>query len=100
MHYIIENFERLIAPFAETLQYFPVKSVSVITGAGGRHEPISAIHPNAIDKGKNDLIAGVLDQALGLRAGAAVAAAANGTATEANVPDEEDAPPKPERKKE
>ncbi len=98
--YIIENFERLIAPFAETLQYFPVKSVSVITGAGGRHEPISAIHPNAIDKGKNDLISGVLDQALGLRAGAAVAAAANGTATEANVPDAEDGPPKPERKKE
>ena len=64
--YIIENFERLIAPFAETLQYFPVGNTSIITGAGGHHEPISAIDPNAIEKGKNDLIGGVLARALGL----------------------------------
>ncbi len=64
--YIIENFERLIAPFAETLQYFPVKTTSIITGAGGHHEPISAIDPNAIEKGKNDLIGGALARALGL----------------------------------
>lgn len=68
--YIIENFDRLIAPFAETLQYFPVKNVSIITGAGGKHEPISAIEPNAIEKGKNDLIAGVLGRALADRAAA------------------------------
>ena len=64
--YILENFERLIAPFAETLQFFPVKHVSIITGAGGHHAPISAIHPNAIEKEKNDLIGGVLGRALGL----------------------------------
>jgi len=64
--YIIENFERLIVPFAQTLQYFPVKNVSIITGVGGHHEPISAIDPNAIEKGKNDLIGGVLAEALGI----------------------------------
>ncbi|WP_455382715.1 SPFH domain-containing protein [Salinispira pacifica] len=65
--YIIENFERLIAPFAETLQLFPVANTSVITGVGGHHEPISAIDPNAIEKGKNDMIGGVLAEALGIR---------------------------------
>ena len=49
---MIENFERLIAPFAETLGYFPVDRLSVITGAEGSHEPISAIHPNAIESGE------------------------------------------------
>lgn len=54
--YLIENFERLIRPFAETLNYFPAKNISVITGIEGRHEPISAIHPNAIEEMKNNLI--------------------------------------------
>jgi flotillin len=64
--YIIENFERLVAPFAETLSLFPVKNLSVITGAEGKHEPISAIHPNAIDDEKNKLIAGAISSALGM----------------------------------
>jgi flotillin len=64
--YIIENFERLVAPFAETLSLFPVKKLSVITGAQGKHEPISAIHPNAIDDEKNKLIAGAISSALGM----------------------------------
>jgi len=62
--YLIENFERLIAPFAETLELFPVKRVSIITGAGGHHEPISAIHPNAVEAQKNALIGGVMAEAL------------------------------------
>lgn len=64
--YIIENFERLVAPFAETLSLFPVKKLSVITGAEGKHGPISAIHPNAIDDEKNKLIAGAISSALDL----------------------------------
>lgn len=54
--YLIENFERLIRPFAETLDYFPAKNISVITGLEGRHEPISAIHPSAVEEMKNNLI--------------------------------------------
>jgi flotillin len=62
--YIIENFQRLIEPFAETLSLFPVEQVSVVTGVEGSHEPISAIHPNAIAEEKNKLIAGALTAAL------------------------------------
>lgn len=69
--YLIENFERLIAPFAETLELFPVKRVSIITGAGGHHEPISAIHPNAVEQQKNVLIGGVMADALRTRRSAA-----------------------------
>ena len=72
--YIIENFARIIEPFAETLKFFPVKKVSVITGAEGTHEPISAIHPNAVEKGKNDLIAGALNEMLGQQPTGAVSA--------------------------
>jgi flotillin len=63
--YLIENFERLIGPFAETLGFFPVDNISVITGAEGKHDPISAIHPNAIASEKNDLIREVIADALG-----------------------------------
>ncbi len=62
--YIIENFQSLIQPFAETLSLFPVEQVSVITGVEGDHPPISAIHPNAIAEEKNKLIAGALVSAL------------------------------------
>ena len=62
--YIIENFQRLIAPFSETLDYFPVGQISVITGAEGNREPISAIHPDAVAKERNDLIAGAMADAL------------------------------------
>jgi flotillin len=64
--YIIENFERLVKPFAETLSLFPVEKLSVITGAEGRHEPISAIHPNAVELEKNKLVGGAISTALGL----------------------------------
>ncbi|MDY0093548.1 MAG: SPFH domain-containing protein [Candidatus Vecturithrix sp.] len=62
--YIIENFQRLIEPFAETLSFFPAEQVSVFTGIEGEHKPISAIHPNAIAEEKNRLIAGALTDAL------------------------------------
>ncbi len=62
--YIVENFERLIAPFAETLNFFPVDRLTVITGVEGQHGPISAIHPNAIDMEKNRLIGGAIAEVL------------------------------------
>ena len=62
--YVIENFNRLIEPFAETLNYFPVKNISVITGTEGDHQPISAIHPNAISREKNEMIGGAIASAM------------------------------------
>jgi hypothetical protein len=62
--YLLENFERLIAPFAETLEFFPVERLSVITGAEGEHRPISAIHPNAIEMEKNNLLGGIMSEVL------------------------------------
>jgi flotillin len=62
--YIIENFRGLIEAFSETLAFFPVEQLSIITGAEGAHQPISAIHPNAIDDEKNKLIAGAIAAAL------------------------------------
>jgi hypothetical protein len=64
--YIIDNFEKLIGPFAETLELFPVGWLSIITGAEGRHDPISAITPHAIEAEKNRLIEGALAEAAGL----------------------------------
>jgi flotillin len=63
--YIIENFARMIEPFAETLKFFPVDKLSVLTGMEGRREPISAIHPDAVAQGRNDLIAEALKTILG-----------------------------------
>jgi hypothetical protein len=63
--YLIENFEQLINPFAETLGFFPVDKLSVITGAEGKHDPISAIHPNAIEDEKNKAIAGAISSIMG-----------------------------------
>jgi hypothetical protein len=62
--YIIDNFEKLIGPFAETLELFPVGWLSIITGAEGRHEPISAVNPHAIEVEKNRLIEGALGGAV------------------------------------
>lgn len=67
--YIIEKFNNLIQPFAETLELFPSKKLSVITGAEGRREPISAIHPDAVEEMKNRLLGGALNEALGLDKG-------------------------------
>jgi hypothetical protein len=78
--YLLENFDRLIAPFAETLRYFPVERLSVITGAEGNHEPISAIHPNAIDQEKNTLLGGIMSEVL--RRGREEAATASSAGSE------------------
>ncbi len=64
--FMIENFESVIRPFAETLALFPTQRLSIITGAEGSHEPISAIHPNAIELEKNKLLQGAIAKALGL----------------------------------
>ena len=84
--YLLENFERLVAPFAETLKYFPVDRVSVITGAEGRHEPISAIHPNAIDAERNRMIGGVMSEVFGSIGGAKETATAAAGASQATGP--------------
>jgi regulator of protease activity HflC (stomatin/prohibitin superfamily) len=62
--YLIENFQQLITPFAETLGFFPVEKLSVITGAEGKHDPISAIHPNAIEDEKNKAIAAAISHVM------------------------------------
>ncbi len=62
--YIIEHFQQLIEPFTETLSYFPAKQISVVTGAQGEHQPISAIHPNAVAEAKNAMLGGALKAAL------------------------------------
>ena len=76
--YILENFDRLIAPFAEMLQLFPVDKLSIITGLDGSDGPISAIHPGAVDAERNKLIA------------AAIAGAATTERVHGNVSDGED----------
>ncbi|MFP4364965.1 MAG: SPFH domain-containing protein [Spirochaetia bacterium] len=62
--YLIENFQRIIKPYAETMAFFPVNNISVISGAEGRHEPISAVHPHAVDAEKNSYIGTIMQQAL------------------------------------
>lgn len=69
--YLIENFQQLIEPFAETLSYFPARHISVVTGAQGDQQPISAIHPNAIAETRNLLLGGALQTALEQRHAAA-----------------------------
>ncbi|QQO11193.1 SPFH domain-containing protein [Breznakiella homolactica] len=59
--WLIDNFERIFDPFAETLSQYPSGHVSVITGAGTGTEPISAIHPNAVAAAKNDIIASAFE---------------------------------------
>jgi flotillin len=92
--YLLENFERLIGPFAETLQFFPVEKLSVITGAEGQRRPISAIHPDAIALEKNNLLGDVMsdvlrganaDRSIGSRNNAADRSAGTGI-TEREVP--------------
>jgi hypothetical protein len=59
--YLIEHFDQFIQPFAQTLDLFPVKQATVITGAGASHPPLSAIHPHPIEEEK----ARLLQQAFG-----------------------------------
>ncbi|MBU0934005.1 MAG: hypothetical protein KKC64_00180 [Spirochaetes bacterium] len=61
--WVLDNFEKLFKPFAATLSGYPAKHVSVLTGAGGDHQPLTAIHPNAISANRNELIAAALENA-------------------------------------
>jgi len=54
--YIIENFEKFMKPFAQTLSLFPVKQSTVISGANQSNAPISAIHPHPIEQEKARLL--------------------------------------------
>ena len=60
--YLIEHFEALMRPFAQTLALFPVEQTTVITGASGSHAPLSGIHPHPIEEKK----ARLLQQAFGV----------------------------------
>lgn len=56
--YIIENFDKFIKPFTQTLNLFPVKASTVITGITGTglQQPISAIDPHPIEQQKAQLL--------------------------------------------
>ncbi len=58
--YLIDNFEKLFSPFAETMSYFHADRVSVVTGAGGERRPLSATIPDAVAMARNEIIAGAL----------------------------------------
>ena len=63
--WLIENFDSIFKPFTETLAHYPVDHVSIITGAGGNTEPISAIHPNAVAKARNEIVEDTLKKIAG-----------------------------------
>jgi hypothetical protein len=81
--YVIENFRRFSEPFARTLSLLPVSHATVISGAQGFHEPLSAIHPHPIEEEK----ARLLRQALGGVAAAASGESGSTDATAHPVPD-------------
>jgi hypothetical protein len=54
--WLIDNFDSLFKPFTETLSHYPVDHVSIITGAVENGRPISAIHPNAVAKARNEIV--------------------------------------------
>ena len=83
--YIIEHFDKFIEPFAQTLSLFPAQHVTVISGAGGTHAPISGVHPHPVEEEKARLML----QALGAVASVADterAAAPDGRERTAPVP--------------
>jgi regulator of protease activity HflC (stomatin/prohibitin superfamily) len=59
--WLIDNFERVFGPFAETLGMLPAAKVSVISGARASDgTPLSAIQPSALSLARNELVAGAL----------------------------------------
>jgi uncharacterized membrane protein YqiK len=58
--WIIDNFDRLVGPFADTLGMVPAAHVSVISGSGGDRPPLSAVTPDALALARNELLAGAL----------------------------------------
>jgi len=59
--WIIDNFERLFDPFAETLGMLKADRISVLSGSNGDRQPLSAIHPSAYATARNDLVAAALE---------------------------------------
>jgi hypothetical protein len=59
--WVIDNFEKIFTPFAETIANYPAGHVSVVTGMGNDREPLSAIHPNAAAAARNGMVAGALE---------------------------------------
>jgi hypothetical protein len=59
--WLIDNFEALFNPFAETLTHYPAGHISVVTGAGKNGGPISAIHPDAVAAARNRLVSDALE---------------------------------------
>jgi hypothetical protein len=59
--WLIDNFEALFKPFAETLTHYPAGHISVVTGAGKSGGPISAIHPDAVAAARNKLVSDALE---------------------------------------
>ena len=58
--YLIEVFDELVSQFASSMDLFPVDNISVIAGSNPQNGPISAIHPNALDKELTKRIGSVL----------------------------------------
>lgn len=89
--YILEHLQAIVEPFAGTLDNFPVKNLSVIAGAEGKHEALSAIHPHAVDMAKNQLLAAAFASLTGDTPTAGAAAPAQEQAPTPRLPP---APPK------
>jgi regulator of protease activity HflC (stomatin/prohibitin superfamily) len=67
--WIIDNFDRIIGPFAETLGMVPADHVSIISGASGERHPLSAVTPDALALARNEMIAGALSANTGKQGG-------------------------------
>lgn len=63
--FILEHFQSLFKPFAQTMDLFKVDDLRVITGANEKHEPLSAVHPDPLQQSNRDYLGGLLSKALG-----------------------------------
>ena len=67
--YLIEHFDKFIGPFAQTLALFPAQHVTVVSGSGGSHAPISMVHPHPVAEEKARLTSQALSAVTGVAAG-------------------------------
>ncbi len=64
--YILENFNKIFAPFAKTMELFPTGSIQVLSGANETNDnfkPISSVHPHAMAEEKNNIIVSAMQNA-------------------------------------
>lgn len=59
--YVLENFQALSQPLADSLSAFPVDRLTILSGPATAREPLSAIHPNAVAEARNQLAAAALE---------------------------------------